>query len=91
VDGTNDDELPGTSKWTTPCKPQTTKRKRRRKSDEIVIQFDGANDSASDDEDEDEDEDDFDNIPVAGMVAPSGADQDEQEGEVNLFLSRFFF
>lgn len=66
----------------------TTKKPTRRrrvgktsttKHAEIVIQFDGANDSESEEEEEEED---YDNIPVAGIGAGGDGDLDDELGEV---------
>lgn len=50
-----------------------------KKGSEVIIQFDGPNDSDSDD-DEEEEEEDYDNIPVASLGG--GADMEEDEGPV---------
>jgi len=74
VDGANDFEeaqqIPSTSL------PKS--RKKTRKRPEIILQFDGPNDSESEDE---EDEEDYDNIPVAGVGGAGGGDLEETEGE----------
>lgn len=53
--------------------------KKLKKGSDIIIQFDGPNDS---DSDEEEDDEDFDNIPVASLSG--GADMEEDEGPVCL-------
>lgn len=60
--------------------------KRLKKGSEVIIQFDGPNDSDSDDDD---DEEDFDNIPVASLGG--GADMEEDEGPVRLLYSFYSF
>ena len=50
--------------------------KKIKKGSDVIIQFDGPNDSDS----EDDEEEDYDNIPVASLGG--GVDMEEPEGEV---------
>jgi len=73
VDGAND------STDTITISPHSSSSKTQikmlKKGSDVIIQFDGPNDSDSDDDD---DEEDFDNIPVASLGG--GADMEEDEG-----------
>lgn len=79
VDGANDEQETCCSPTTSTSTKPRQQRRCRKPSKEIILQFDGPNDSDSEDEEEEEEED-FDNVDIpvaAGGISGGGVDIDE--------------